>query len=214
MTAPVIVLICLAVFFLGLIAWLIYYTQRRQKQNRDTQRIITDKELLKIFQNRPDGILSSTQIQELTGLSKTEATSRLQVLSMGHILRAGHAGGGMRLYYELTAPLEEVEIEGLSSDPFLTTEDLHKIFRAYDYRVSPQDLIMATGLPWKVIQREMKHFAKKKIIDAVFINRPGDSPLQYVLKDPYLQNPEAFLQEAETLDLEMKEILRNDDLLV
>ena len=214
MEPAVIVLICLGVFFLALIGWLIYYTQRRQKQVRDTQRIITDKELMLLFQNQQGGLLSPAQIQELTGLSKTEASSRLHVLSMARILRAGHSGGGMRLYYELTAPLEEVEIEDLSSDPFLTTEDLHKIFRAYDFKVSPQDLIMATGLPWKIIQREMKHFSKKKIIDAVYINRPGDSPLQYVLKGPYLANPESLLQEAKVLDLEMKEILVTEDLLV
>lgn len=214
MEPKVIVLISLAVFLLGLVAWLIFFTQRRQRQVRDTQRSITDKELLRLFQQRPDGLLSPEQVEELTGLTKTEASSRLHVLSTGQILRAGHAGGGMRLYYELTAPLEEVDIDGLSADPFLTAADLHKIFRAYDYRVSPQDLIMATGLPWKIIQREMKHFTKKKIVDAVYINRPGDSPLQYVLKDPYLQDPDEILREAESLDLEMKEILRNGDLLV
>ena len=60
----------------------------------------------------------------------------------------------------------------------------------------------------------MKHFTKKKILDPVYINRIGDSPLQYVLKDPYLKNPEELLQEADVLDLEMKEILVTEDLLV
>jgi hypothetical protein len=214
MDPKVIVLICLGVFFMALFGWLIYYTQRQKKQVRDTQRIITDKALLQLFQDRPDGLLSTDKIQELTGLTKAEASARLSSLSLAKILRTGHTPGGLRVYYELTAPLEEVELEDLSPDPFITTEDLYKIFQAYDYRVSPQDLIMATGLPWKIIQREMKHFAKKKILDSVYINRPGDSPLQYVLKDPYLKNPDELLQEANVLDLEMKEILLTEDLLV
>jgi hypothetical protein len=153
-------------------------------------------------------------ITDKTGLTKAETTSRLTPLVHWGILRAGMNPTGTNYFYELTAPLEAYTGPELSTEPFLTIRDLQHIFEAYDHRVSPQDLLMATGLPWNVIAREIKYFRKEKVLDYVNIARPNDSPFQFVLLEPY-NNPETMdLKEAERLNREMKEVLYDENLLV
>ncbi|MEM9528236.1 MAG: hypothetical protein AAGA31_16605 [Bacteroidota bacterium] len=206
-----IVLLSLLAFLVLLVAFIFAYQARGSKRVKDTQRLLTDKALLQLLDEHPGGLLSVHEVAERTPLSVGEARSRLYYLATQSVLRMG--AGGNRHYYELYAPYEEPSFElSLSEDPFLTLEDLQQIFKAYDHRVSPGDLIIATGLPWKVLAREMTYFQKKGVIQKVRIARPGDSLMQYVLKEPYLSQP--MEAEAEAINLELKEILRNDNLLV
>lgn len=183
----------------------------QKKTREDTQRKITDKALLELFRDHPGGVLGTSDIAERTGLTKTEASLRLSGLATAGALTGGMNIYGTKAYYELSAPLEEVEGLSLSDEPFITLEDLQAIFKAYDYRVSPQDLIMATNLPWAVIDREMKHFRSKNVVEVVLIDRKGDSNRQYILKEPYLT---AGPETARELNLELREILYDEKYLV
>lgn len=205
------VLVALAVV---LTAWAILYTQQQKKVERDTQRVITDLELLRLFEQHPGGLLSSEMIAEQTGLTKSEAGTRLTSLATGGLLRSGMTPNGMKAYFELSADLEEVDGIKLSGLPFLTIEDLQQLFIAYDYKVSPHDLIVSTGLPWKVIAREMQHFRKEGVIELVHIDRPGDSARQYILQEAYHQ-PEALdLASRERINSEVRQVLYDEQLLV
>lgn len=197
-----------------LIAFTVWYTQRSKMQVSDTQRIVTDKELLKLFEKQPGGLLSATMIIEKTGLTKAETTSRLTSLAHWGFLRAGLNSSSMGYFYEITTGLEDYIGPELSAEPFLTIRDLQHIFEAYDHKVSPQDLLMATGLPWNVIEREIKYFRKEKVLEYVNIARPDDSPIQFILLEPY-NNPQTLdLKEAERLDQAMREVLYDENLLV
>ncbi len=191
--------------------FLLVYFKKRGSTIKSTQRIISDRDFLRIFHDHPGGLLTKAEVAEKANLTKSEAASRLGYFSEQLILRRG--SNGLSTYYETYAPFEDAGDLGLSPEPFLTVADLQKIFHAYDYRVSPADLIIATGLPWRVISREMKHFKKKGIIDILRIARPGDSYKQFVLKEPYINLPESS-SEAKAIDLEMKEILLDENLLV
>ena len=87
------------------------------------------------------------------------------------------------------------------------------LFKHFDYRVSIQDICMATGLPVSVIREEMKHFIKKEIVREV-INAVSDgmthysSSRFYILRDPYRNNPDAYLEQEEAIDFELKEIYK------
>lgn len=197
-----------------LIVWAMWYTQRSKKQVHDTQRKITDRDLLGLFEQQPGGLLSSAMITEKSGLTKTETTSRLTPLVHWGMLRAGMNPTGTSYFYELTAPLEEYTGPDLSDEPFLTIRDLQHIFEAYDHKVSPQDLLMATGLPWNVIQREIKYFRKEKVLEYTNIARPDDSPIQFVLLEPYNKPETLDLKDAERLDQRVKEVLYDENLLV
>lgn len=120
---------------------------------------------------------------------------------------------GMKYYYELPTKLEEIPDLELSDSPFLTIEDLQQIFIAYDYRVSPHDLMVATGLPWKVLSREMQYFRKQGIVEVVAIARPDDAAKQYILMEAYHAQT-LDLNEAEKINAGVKQVLYDERLLV
>lgn len=214
MSKDQIIITTLTVLSVLLIIWAVLYQQRSNRQVRDTQRTITDRDLLSLFEQQAGGLVSSKMITEKSGLTKTETTSRLTPLVQWGMLRAGMNPSGTNYFYELTAPLEEYTGPKLSDEAFLTIRDLQHIFEAYDHKVSPQDLLMATGLPWNIIAREIKYFRKEKVLEYVTIARPDDSPIQFVLLEPY-NTPETLdLKDAERLDQRVKEVLYDENLLV
>ncbi len=187
---------------------------RNKKSNRDTQREISDPDLLRLIHNEPDQLISPHQLRDKTTLSLNEARSRLSNLLMYGILN--RSVGGSRYYYSLKEPLPEDKKLSLSPDPFLTVEDLLAIFAAHNYRVSAQELIMTTGLPLNVLKREMKHFQQRGIVQSMRGMAPQGAVSNrfFVLQEPYRSNPERFRARAGELDLELKEILVNENLIV
>ncbi len=207
-TEPILFILFFIVFP---VVFLLFYYGIRNKRIDKTQREISDRDFLKIFDEHPGGVLDTDEIIQKSGLTKKQVRSRLSYFAEQLILRRG--SNGLAYYYELYAPYEDVGQLELSPEPFLTIADLRTIFHAYDYRVSPADLIIATGLPWRLLNREMKHFKKKGVIDILRIARPGDSYKQFVLKEPYL-DPPASPEEDSAMNLELKEILLNEELIV
>lgn len=208
------VLLFLIGSLVALFAIPVYFYYRGKKQNVDTQRIITDLELLRLFEKQPGGLLSPEMVAEKTGLSKGEASSRLSSLSTGGLLSMGTNATGMKAYFELAAPLETVEGIKLSDEPFLTLEDLQQIFVAYDYKVSPHDLMVTTGLPWGLLSREMQHFRKSGIIEVANIVRPGDSFKQYILLEAYHPSDKLDLDSRNKINEEVKQVLYEERFLV
>ena len=193
----------------------IYSYVSQKKTNRETQRHLSDRDLLRMLHNEPDQHLSPHQLADKTELTVGEARGRLNALfSEGVLLRS--ANKKSRHFFTPNDPVEEAPELDLSSDPFLTVEDLLKIFETYDYRVTAQQMIMATGLPLAVIKREMKHFESQEILQGIFRADSNGAITKrfYLLQDPYRSDPERFRSQAGKLDLEMREILLNDNLIV
>jgi len=193
--------------------WGVWYQTNYNKAVRDTQRIITDLDLLRLFEKQPGGLLSADMIAERTDLSKSEVNARLSSLHTGGLLRAGMNPTGTKYFYELRTELEEVPGLKLSGSAFLTIEDLQQIFIAYDYKVSPHDLMVTTGLPWKVLSREMQYFRKEGMVEVVLIDRPGDAAKQYVLLEAY-HAEKLDLNQAEAINEKVKKVLFDEQLLV
>jgi len=157
-------MIALLVFAVAMYFW-------QRKTNRVTQRQLSDRDLLRMLHNEPGQHLSPHQLAEKTDLSVGEARVRLNELSgFGVLVRS--ANSSSRHFFTPNDPVEEISDLELSSDPFLTVEDLLKIFEAFDYRVTAQQMIMATGLPLAIIKREMKYFESQKILQKL---KTGDS---------------------------------------
>ena len=195
--------------------WLIYYLIKQQKRTRETQRHISDRELLRLLGAQPDRLLSPHQLRDLTGITLNDARARLNALHVYGILRRSYNSRG-RHFFSPRDPVEEPPTLDLSPDPFLTVEDLLQIFMAYDYRVTAQQMIMATGLPLTVIKRELKYFEDQDIVQKLQRSDGNGTVMHrfFVLKDPYRTDPERFRQRAETLDGEMRKILVDEKLLV
>lgn len=201
-------------FIVAVASLISYFTYRNEQTSRDTQRIISDLELLRLFESQPGGILSSKMVADKTSLTSKEAWARLSGLATGGLLVTGTNPTGMKHFYELSAPLEEIPGLQLSGEPYLTIEDLQEVFVAYDYKVSPHDLMVTTGLPWKILSREMKHFRKQGVIDTVYIKRPGDSYKQYILMEAYHRSGALDLMSRTRINEEVKQVLYDERFLV
>lgn len=89
-TAVLVLSLLLGGFLMCMLPLLFYF--RNKKTVRDTQRIITDLELLRLFEKQPGGILSDVIVAEKTELTKAEASARLSALSTGGHQRGSEAG--------------------------------------------------------------------------------------------------------------------------
>lgn len=198
-----------------LILFVVWMYFHQQKSNSQTQRHITDKDLLLMIHNEPDQLLSPHQLAEKTELTLTEARTRLNALFGYGILQRSYNSRGRHFFGTRDAVESPPELK-LSHDPFLTVEDLLQIFEAYDYKVTAQQMIMATGLPLAVIKRELKYFESQKIVQK--LQRADTQGMVtrrfFVLQDPYRSDPGRFRDQADRLNLEMREILLNDNLIV
>lgn len=215
MEKDTIIVLCLfgvSALLLLFVVWMYYY---QQSSNRQTQRHLTDKDLLLMLHNEPDQLLSPHQLTDKTELSVHEARARLTALHTYGILQRSYNSRG-RHFYGTRDPITDPPELSLSNDPFLTVEDLLQIFEAYDYKVTAQQMIMATGLPLAILKRELKYFESQKIVQKLQRTDSNGMLMKrfYVLQDPYRSDPDRFRAQADQLDLEMREILLNDNLIV
>jgi len=192
-----------------LIIGVVVLTVRKYKIGlEEDQRIITDKELLLLFEQEPDGFLTKKRIVEKTNLTKSQAGRRLQFLQYNGLLKYGYSNG-LQYYYSLAEAIDHRDAPTLSSEPFLTVEDILTLFKHFDYRLTLQKICIATGLPIQVIKRELKFFEKEKIITS--INSYGDPSgmtmkKTFTLREPYRSNPDAFLQMEKLINPELEKI--------
>ena len=216
MTPKAYTLIGFALAAILLTLFIIYAARKQQQTVRSTQEKLSDRDLLRKLSAQPDGFLSPHRLSEITSLSLSEARLRLSTLSTAGLIAAGYNARG-RNYFRLCTPLIEIPPLDLSSDPFLTVEDILKIFGAYKFKLTEQDLILATGLPLALIRRELNHFEKQQVLETVYTSNPTGTASQqrtYVLKEPYRSQPDAFLEQADAMDREVRTILRNDNYIV
>ena len=189
-----------------------WYKKGYKQPLEDSYYTMTDKDLLMLIDSQPDKLISAEMVSNNTSLTKKEAKARLTNLIYKGVLKSSHASG-FKYFYSLKQPIRPGPYPTLSNDPFLTVGDLMLLFKHFDYRVSIQDICMATGLPVSVIREEMKHFIKKEIVREV-INAVSDgmthysSSRFYILRDPYRNNPDAYLEQEEAIDFELKEIYK------
>lgn len=208
------VLIVAGLLLMATIVFLIAYSQKEKKTKRTTQRLITDEQLLRLIAEQPDGILSAKQLAAKTELTKREAGTRLRELYRNGLLHP-NVTTTREFYYRLMNPIEEKEIPALSPEPFLTVDDILQLFQTFDFQLDLQKLIIATGLPVRILLREMKYFKEQKIIKMLMSSNGAGIPVTktYYLEEPYRSNPEQFLSRAKEMNASLKELL-TEDLLV
>ena len=177
---------------LGLVFWLVAVSKGNL---RTGQAKISDRDLLILFDEQPDGLLTQDRIMDLTGLTRGEARSRIQFLTMNKVLRTSYTNR-LKYYYSLAKPLDKREAPILSEKPFLTVADILTLFKHFDYRMSLQDICIATGLPMNVILREMKYFEKERVVALIHTTvniHTGETVKDYILNEPYRGDPDRFM---------------------
>ncbi|MEM6397128.1 MAG: hypothetical protein AAF741_12335 [Bacteroidota bacterium] len=199
------------------IVFLLFYIASYNKKVKDTQRRILDVEILEFIDGQIDGTVSTKMLRDKSGLTKYEASARLQNLATQGLLRMSYSAK-MKAFYKLRKPFDKRDPPTLSEEPFLTVQDVLTLFKHFDFAPDLQDLVIATRLPVKVIMREMRYFQKEKIIQILYGSTDGmgtaTGSKSFVLEEPYRSNPDKFLAKEERLNLELREVLVKDSLLV
>ena len=211
---PILILVVTLVMLL--IVFLIRQGNKSMMNTTKTQRNVTDAELIKLLDDQPDGLLSPHQLAKLTGMKVSQARHRLSAFSIAGMLHQSY-NSRARSFYGLKVPYAEPPNLELSPDPFLTVEDMLQLFEAYGGRVTVQDMLLATRLPLAVLMREMKHFEKEGVVQQLTSTTAAYSGVTskfFVLQEPYRSDPGAFQARAGEVDLELRTILRAEDLIV
>ena len=185
---------------------IIFGVKSHRKSINASYESVSDRDLLLFIHDQPDKIVNKNLVARTFGLSNTQTASRLSSLHHNGVLSVLYSKSMTRYSYTLSRPIIKNSDMELSQEPFMTLEDLLKIFKHYDYQVSMQELILVTGLPLKVIKREMKYFENEKIIN-IMLKMQNQHTYQrlYMLNEPYRSNPDAFLK-LENTNFELKEI--------
>lgn len=170
----------------------------RRKINASYEKV-SDRDLLLFINEQPDKVIDKKLLAKRFGVSKSQASSRLSSLQHNGVLTVLYSNSILSYSYTLSRPIDKNNDIGLSQEPFMTLEDLLKIFKHYDYQVSMQELLLVTGLPLRVIKREMKYFENEKIIKIMLkMQNQFTYERLYMLKEPYRSSPDLFLKLEKT----------------
>lgn len=214
MHPAIIVLLATSAFAILMILIIMMVVRCQKKAKSTTQRIITDRELIRLISSQSDGFLSAQQLAEETGISVNQAKIRLSALGFKGILKSSYTSRGS-MYYELVNPIEEKTPPTMSEEPFLTVDDILALFETYGNRLDFQNLILATDLPLDVLEREMKYFAEQKVVQ--LLNQPirygAHTYKFYLLEEPYRSDPKQFKTREVEMNQKVKELLRSDQLI-
>jgi len=192
-----VILLCMIVFFA---------VKEHNKVLDKSYDIVSDKDILLYINDQPDKVINKTTASRKFGLSKSQMATRLRSLQQNGVLSVLYNKTMTKYSYTISKPIDKPYDIELSQEPFMTLEDLLKIFQHYDYQVSMQELLLITGLPLKVIKREMKYFEDEKIINIMLkVNTQYSYHRIYMLNEPYRSNSDAFLN-LENTNFELKEI--------
>jgi len=198
---------------LAMAAFLLYWAYYSYTAVSESNFELTDREILHFIGEQADGLASAEILSDRTDLNKSEAKNRLSLLHMRQVLHGSHSSHWpYQTHYSLKQKIDERTAPVLSNNPFLSVEDLLKLFIHHDYKLTLHDLIMATNLPINIIVREMKYFIKNKIVNAVTQSYSPDgmttvySKSFYVLRGEYRDNPESLIKDQEKYNLDLSKI--------
>ena len=199
--------IMFGVFFAALLAvFIIAGAIQSYNEPLECYQDMTDKDILRAIDNQIDGIVNAEILAGSSLLTKREASARLKRLNYRGLLKTNYNTKNFKAFYMLKQPIKEGPYPILSEHPFLSLSDLMILFKFYDYRLSIQDICLATGLPVVIIQKEMKYFIKKEIIQEIQNWTSDGMTLNgkfYILQNQYKSNPDSYIDEEEAVDLDL-----------
>ena len=191
-TAAVIVIGVLISMFV-LIMMSILVSNRTYKT---TQGMISDRDILLMILNEPDNFITVDKLARISPLSKSEARSRLRSLKYAGVLTA-LSNNKLKQYYKLREEIQSTSTIQLDDTPYLSTEDILRIFKHYDFNVSLAKICFATNLPIKEIKREMTYYVKEGVVEMVYEMIGHVKEISYLLKEPYRSTPDLFLEKMD-----------------
>lgn len=193
------VVVAVTLFFVMISMWIKSYNSIKES----SQIKITDKELILLIENQPDGFVSKAFLIKNTPLDKKEVNIRLQELSYKGIVKYAYSNK-FKYYYSLKESGADHKTAELSDVPFLTIEDLFELFELHDNRLTLQKVCLSTGLPLSIIDEQLKYFIKEDII--LKLSNYENTVAQYILSEKYKKKGLDKLEENE-INLDLSKIV-------
>jgi len=172
---------------------------------KESQVRLSDRELLLLMNAEPDRILNAENLAKKSGMSQSQARTRLHRLHFEGVVNV--MSSGVKYFYELKVPIEKENLIDLSDKPFISIEDLFILFDHFNHKMSLQDICIATGLPFRVIKEEMKYFAKEGIVHKMIQHNPsGSTPSKFfTLQDNHKRRTDGSA-EGQKMNLDLEQI--------
>ena len=156
-------IISILVVTLSIITFLLVWGVRKHRKSMSASETrLSDRDLLLLINAEPDRIINAANLAKKSGMSLTQAKTRLHRLMYAGVV--SQMTSGFKYFYELKTPIQKEEIIDLSDNPFISIEDLFTLFEHFEYKMTLQDVCLATALPFKVIKKEMKYFQKEGVV--------------------------------------------------
>jgi len=198
----------------GLYGYFIYYLVKilpkcRSDESLSSQWKLADYKLLKIITEMPNGLISASDLMENYDLTKKEAKLSLSILAQNKIVKI-QVGRKSKRYYELVKPIAKGPFPSLSEKPFLTLGDLMVLFKHFGYRLTLQDLCLATKLPIAFLVKELKYFIQENIVE--HLRNIKNTTDTYILKEPYRSNPEDYSKNEGRIDLDLRNLYEKSEM--
>lgn len=209
-------MISILVVALSIMALLIVWgvRQHRSSMNASETRL-TDRDLLLLINAEPDRIINAANLAKKSGISLSQARTRLHRLMYAGVVH--QMTSGFKYFYELKNPIQKENLIDLSDNPFISIEDLITLFEHFEYKMTLQNICIATGLPFKIIKEEMKYFQKEGVVHEMS-QHSGTGLIAnkfYTLQDGFKGSRGDFVARDKEINLDLeqiyKKISRNED---
>lgn len=190
--------------------YMVWLTQKLVKKEKAiyaeeydaTTPLLSDFEIFNLILSQPDQLITPEELANQTALSKKEAKIRLNYLKFNKILKAYRKP---EYCYGLAHNIDRRPPPVLSENPFMTIEDMLKLFIHFGGQCSVLDLLTATKLPVSVLRKELDYFIKEKVVRKL----SSSVHTAYILNEPFRSDPKAFLEkEAKEMNLELEELVK------
>jgi len=180
------------------------------RQHRNSTKVseahLTDRDLLLLINAEPDRIINAAILAKKSGISLSQARTRLHRLMYAGVVH--QMSSGFKYFYELKNSIQKDNLLDLSDNPFISIEDLFTLFEHFGYKMTLQDICIATGLPFKVIKEEMKYFQKEGVVHEMS-QHTGTGLIAnkfYTLQDGFKGSRGDFVTRDKEINLDLEKI--------
>lgn len=184
----------------------VFYQSKVVERADKTHHLVSDRDLLLLIAEQPDGLINAEIIARKTRLDIKSAKRRLFSLHHNGLL-SRILNKRRKAFYSLKHEIKPKEEMPLSDNPYITIEDIISLCKHYDFRLTLQDVCMATGLSVNIIKKEMAYFEKTGVVEVFPQAFSTDITINtYVLQEPFRSRPDAHLRDEAEMNLELKTI--------
>lgn len=200
----IVAIIAISVLLL-LIGFAIKYSVDYYNKIYPSEYEVTDRDLMLAIRQEVDHIITTEALSAKLGITNKELKTRMNRLLYAGVIKKIY-DSRMKALWTLKENLSSVKPINLSQPNRLSLMDIEKIFHEYGYKVTMSDLLMATGLPFVVLRKELKRLIKEGYIRKITNYDPTYSYASYFYILSQVSKEKLTLKSAEESELDLESL--------